>query len=386
MTDTATTTEPASPEDDDAIIPRNWWQRYQLLSVVTVLVAPVIFLVFLAIVGGLTPDARCGLCGDDAKLAALPGDLKGDERSYANVDRWVNFVSEQLPQLHRQKLVFEWERPDDADPPRRSTLQVAADELSARYAYAIPVTVLILISVPIAIAVLILVWGKGPRWRDFGVIGAVIVVIAISQFQDLHPVRLLTAEFLLGKAALQPYPFLTPQTWELTFVVVEISVACVYAAVWLLVVLMAWTAWSGANRTKATLRAGIALRARMFKLALTLGSLVMIFGVAATHGLFQWPVALMAPESKDVVSSLASSAALYWGVFYSLMLIGVTAPAAVAIYLDIRRLGAATEETPADIAQSAGFTFDWSQSLGTLATVAGPVLTAPVLELLKGLG
>ena len=79
MTDTATTTEPASPEDDDAIIPRNWWQRYQLLSVVTVLVAPVIFLVFLAIVGGLTPDARCGLCGDDAKLAALPSDLKGDE-------------------------------------------------------------------------------------------------------------------------------------------------------------------------------------------------------------------------------------------------------------------------------------------------------------------
>ena len=367
---------------------RAWWRRSYLFSLIVLLIAPVIFFVFTAIAGGLTPDSRCTFCERTAVLSELPADLADAERSHANVERWVAYVGAQLTDLHRHKVEFEWERSDgpEFDPPQRGALEIAADELQARYAYAIPATLLILISIPIGCVALAMIWPRGRSWRLLALVVSVVAVIAVMSFQDGHPVRLLTAEYLLGKAALEPYPFLSPHTWELAFLVVDVSVFCTYGAVGLLIVVMASIAASGNVTDPKVLRAAILRRARGFKLATGLGSLVLILGVAATHGLFQWPSALMAPASQGVVSSLASSAALYWGVFYSLMLIGVTVPAAIAIQLDMRQLSSLCEETSDQIATAVGFTFDWRQSLGTLATIAGPVLTAPVLQMLNGLG
>lgn len=358
------------------------------LTATVFLAVPLLFLVISTVMGGLAPDATCPSCVGHGKVPAIESDLTGDARIAQRVARWIEHVEAIAPNLTSEQIRFAWEPkvpPDDGAAPPTS-LRIATDDLSARYAFAIPVVILILAGLPIALTAALLLARASRVWKITAMAVAVLAIIGGIAHQDSHPVRLFAAEYLLAKAALdESYGYLTEHTWLLAFWTVDTaSVIGLLAAGQLLVVL----AWLARRRLDGHADTDIAKqtlvrRARAFKIALVLGSVVLVLSVATAHGLLHWSSALLAPESAGAVQDLAAAAGLYWGVMYSLALLALSLPAAIAIHLDMKQFASDTGTARQELTDAAGFAFDLRQSLAALSTIAAPALTGPVLELVK---
>jgi hypothetical protein len=262
---------------------------------------------------------------------------------------------------------------------------VLAEDVRARYAFAIPAALLILLSVPVVcVGVVALADRALVFWPLIAVGGGIAAALGGLHFQHSHPIRILNAEHLLWLAAHDPaYAYLTEKTWRFAFAVVDVTIVAAMVSAAVLITLFAAlsTRPVPARLTRESLRH----RARWFKVALGLGSMTLVLAVAATHGLLHWSTALMAPGSREPLGSLASSAALYWGVINSTTLVMVAVPAMLSIRLDAGRL---TEdgEPPAAILEKIGLNLDLRRLAVTVMTVAGPVLTGPALDLLETVG
>ncbi|MFK7941426.1 MAG: hypothetical protein AB8B85_00690 [Paracoccaceae bacterium] len=362
-----------------------WWRRFGLALAIA-LALPLVALGMKLFAEGLTPESVCALC-------TPPGTTKGLDRppkTAAHIQDWVDYTAALVPNMSSQELTFEWDRPEDerAKGLKRSMLQLAAEDMQARYAFAIPAILLILVSVPVGIAGLLLLHRAAFRWQSSALGLAGLAAIIGFFYQDSHPVRLFVAEHLLGRAALasqeadSAYPLLTPETWELAFLGVDLATVLAMSGTAIIIALFTWLAVADPGGEGA--KARIISRARSFKLALGLGSLVLILAVATAHELLNWSAVLLAPDPRAAVESLASSAGLFWGVQYSLVLVVVAIPAAISIQLDLRRLAVGEDaDALARVTRDAGFDFDIRQSLMTLLTLAGPLLTGPALDMLK---
>jgi hypothetical protein len=351
------------------------WLARSVFALAVVLALPVIFFTFATVVNGLTPDGR--------PVIALPGD------ACSPLATEQERVACRLPTLSTLPLVPEWRwTPDPGDERTpRAPAEVLADDMKARYAFAVPATLLILLSVPIAAVALV---GLALRpWAGWPVVGAtagIVAGIAGLYFQDSHPVRLFAAEHLLWLAATDgAYPFFTPETWRFAFAAVDVTTTLAVAASAVILVLFA--ALAVRARAEALTADHLKARARWFRAALGLGSVVLILAVASTYGLFQWSSALMAPGSREPLESLASSSSLYWGVIHSMTLVMATVPTIASIRMD----AAALRRTPGGEAldeefEKAGLTLDLRRIAVTIATIAGPALTGPALDLLNGIG
>jgi hypothetical protein len=353
---------------------RDWLAR-NVFALAVVLALPAIFFVFATVVNGLTPDGRpvIALQGDDCSP------LTGEHERIAC----------RLPTLGVLPLVLEWHwQPEPGDPRiPRDLAQVLADDVKARYAFAVPTTLLILLSAPIAIIALVGLAGRPwAGWPWAGAIAGVLAGLAGVHFQDAHPVRLLAAEHLIWSAATDDgYPYLTPETWEFAFTAIDVAAGAATAASAVILVLFA--ALAARARPEALTADHLKARARWFRAALGLGSVVLVLTVAATYGLFHWSSALMAPGSRAPLESLASSSALYWGVIHSLTLVMATAPTVASIRLDAADLRRAPgAEVLDEEFEKAGLTLDLRRIAVTIATIAGPALTGPALDLLKEIG
>ncbi|MEM7745886.1 MAG: hypothetical protein AAF409_19470 [Pseudomonadota bacterium] len=380
---------PTSEAAVPALARPGWWRRHALALVVGISM-PLIFLVMTWLVQGMTPGGPCPTCDVPAAPAPLPSGLEAPARAAADVGRWVAHTRALAPDLAGLPVVFEWQRPadDGLGPPRRTALAMAADDMRARYAVAVPLVLMVLVSVPVWITAF-LVLRHAPRIWQVGAIGLSAVGAVVSwQFEDSHPVRVFVAEHLLGRAALASqadgagYTMITPEVWVLTFGAVDIATVMAVSASTAVFVVFAWLALADPGGPGAQQR--IQRRARTFKLMLGLGALVLVLAVAAAHELLNWSAVLLAPDTRAAVQSLASSAGLYWGALYSLVLVGMAVPAAVSIQLDLHRLAAVPDApTVAALGEEVGFQFDLRHSVTTLMTLAGPVLTGPALELIK---
>ena len=375
MTQKTTTDVPPTSTSD------GWLGRYGL-SVFVIIAMPLIYMAFTTIVVGLTPDSRCALCPDMVELAPVDPALEGAEQARAKVENWVKALGASLPQLTGHDLVFDWKRPPDEE--GRSALALAADDIKARYAYGVPAALLVLISLPVAFAARSALPRNQWIWRGLWIGGVVVAVSMGLLFQDSNPVRLFAVEYLLGVIALTDYPLITPVTWDLTFKVANSLTVLGMIATASLIVLFSWLAAHQPRTGTALTRGQIIGLSRTFRMALALSSVVLILAVASAYGLLAWAPSLLAPESRGAVESIASSASLYWGVIYSLTLVAVSVPAAMRLQKEIRLCAQDEGGTdPASLARDAGFTFDLRQTISTLMALAGPLLTAPLLDLIK---
>ena len=378
------TTAPPDPGPPASPLP-TWLGRYGLAASIF-LVVPVLFLVVGTVMAGLAPDAACPLCAVRGELAPLDPTLTGAAASEARVARWVSYIETLAPSLTEETLRFAWQEPDPPDPwaKVRSGLALAADDLGARYAFAVPACILILIGVPFWLITLRQLVRCGPFWLRLGLGVSLAAIVLGIVFQDTNTVRLFTAEYLLAKAALAPdYGFLTPETWLLAFWTVDVATVISMAAASAVIVLFAALAVRDLPGDAQAGQEALTRRAEMFKTALILGSIVLVLAVASAHGLMHWSAVLLEPKAGETVSKLASAAGLYWGLLYSVALLGISAPAALAIHLNLRQLAERTGAPTAEIAAQTRFAFDLRQISTTALTLAGPVLTGPVLDLLQ---
>jgi hypothetical protein len=348
-------------------------------ALVIVLSLPALFLVLATMVNGLTPDGR--------PLVGWPG-----SDPCAALDDEHERVACMLPTLSKLPLEFEWDRGRTGDPAggeakARSALAILADDLKARYAFAIPSALLIFLAAPIATVGLVGLARSGRGlWLAVGVVAAVAAALGGLHFQDSHPIRILSAEHILWLAATGGgYDYLTRENWAFAFRAVDaVTVAAMTAAAVLITLFAALSVRAPPGRLTIS---ELKRRADWFKTALGLGSIVLILAVAATHGLFNWSSVLMAPGSREAFGSLASSAALSRGVLYSLTLVMVTVPTVTAIRLDLAALPRGPGgEDPGEAFDKAGLNFDLRRIAVTLATIAGPALTGPALDLIGNLG
>lgn len=390
-----------------------WWGRNGL-CVAVMLALPVIFSVMSGFAGGLTPDTRCAICLSAETPKHEAGSVDDQERARKRVEAWVAYSAKKIPTLSTLPLAVAWAK-DQTDAEKLATLDA---DLRARYGYAVPTGLLVLVSLVASVIVIRLLSTGSNLWLRIAIVSAVLLAAMGLIFQDSHSVRVYSAEFLLGKIALDPrYPFLTPHTWEVTFAMINVVTVAAMAATGLLIVLFASIAQQRSDLNGAEGRRDVIRRARTFKIALIMGSLVLVLAVASTHGLFGWAAVLMEEKAGEAIHGLGASAALYWGVIHSLFLVGVSAPTALAIHLDIRRVtgesspllnlkalddtspggaetplvyqdppvGSAPEqdkETAEELAEAAGFKFNPRQTFSTLMVLAGPALTGPFLEIL----
>ena len=402
--------EPPMPPPPSLAVEQPDWLTRNWLSLLSILAMPFIFCVFYFAMGGLTPDPVRDIfhIASGPKMSAPKSTDEGDAR--AQVEAWVKHVEEPLVLLRSLERKWAWEAwadyeaelaewkkarddnpslvgplaPQKPKPPRNDAEVIAAD-LAARYAYGVPTGLLILVALPVTIVVLFSLPGAPDRrWQIYAVLGVVVAIASGLLFQYSHPVRIYTAEYLLGKAALEPYRALTPETWLTTFNVVTAANIAGMAATAMLIIKFAWLASWQPRQGTALSKAEVASLSAQFKRALMLGSAVLILAVASTHGLFGWAPTLMSESTAKPIIELGSSASLYWGVIHSLTLFAVAAPAAIRLDHEIKLLAAATEDADrAQLAQDAGFSFDFRQVVTTALTLAGPILTAPFLDLIK---
>lgn len=354
---------------------RPWLARHALALAVAVSL-PLILLTMDLLVKGLTPGGPRAICN----VPTHPSDIH-------DVAAVVAYAGKLAGGFVEQPLLFEWHLPDDADPPRRTTLELAAADMKARYAFALPLALLFLVSVPVGITAFMTLRRSSLAWAAGGLGLAVIGAYESYRYEDSHPARLFVAEYLLGRVALGAdnegaYPLLTPETWVLAFGAVDYATVLAVSASALIFVVFARLAVADPGGAGGKDR--IKRRARVFKLMLTLGSLLLILAVATAHELMDWSSALLAPDSRAAVAQIASSAGLYWGALYSLILAGMAIPAAIAIRLDLHRLAEEPDAPPiAKLGEETGFELDLRQGFATMITLAGPVLTGPAIELLK---
>ncbi|MEM6624326.1 MAG: hypothetical protein AAF674_19045 [Pseudomonadota bacterium] len=353
------------------------------------LAMPMIFIVMNMVVGAMTPDYRCPICPPKHPLAEVPAGLGKEAHAKATVEVWVEHAEKNLPTLTREPPIFAWDPtakiPDDK---RRLIAQIAADDLSARYSYGVPTALLILLSVPLTFVVIFALPPPPSYWRYAGGFVIGVGICAGVVLADSHPIRVLSAEYLLGKAALDPYGFLTPETWMVTFRVVAGVTAAGMTATGILIVLFGWLASGPGPHDEPLTTDQLAKRTRLFKLAMGLGSAVLILSVASGHGLFQWAPVLLEPGQRRVMESLGSSAALFWGVVYSMTLLAVSAPSAIRLQREIARaagspMPAAKGKSAAQLAEDIGFDFNLRRSLSAVMTLAAPLLTGPTLDLVR---
>lgn len=350
------------------------WLRRHVFALAIVLALPVIFFTFAFVVHGLTPDSRPAL--------ALPWGGPCLDRAHR-----AEQLECLLPRLSQLSLTFEWHRPPpgEGEPAVRPLVLILADDLKARYGFAIPAALLLFVSLPI-LGVGLTGLAQQP-WRGWLAVAVVLTPLAILAglyYQDGHSVRLLAAELMLWRVAVDPhYPYFTPEDWAFAFYTVDLVMAAGMACATVLLALFAALAVrsSPGRLSPSTLRQ----RVKWFKTALGLGSVVLILAVATTHGLFHWSSALLAPGAREPLQSLASSSALYWGVIHSLTLVMAAVPTVASIRLDAEAMPAGKGDADA-VLKEAGMAFDLRHALVTLMTAAGPLMTGPALDLLDKLG
>ena len=350
------------------------------------LAVPILFVVISSIMGGRGPDAKCPLCAVPLDLPELDPSLTGDDRTAQRVARWTEYVEGVAPTLTAEPLRFAWEEaapPDRNDKPAED-LSIATGDLSARYAFAVPAVILILAALPIVISAMMVLRKADRAWRWCAAVVALAAVVGGIGFQDTNPVRLFVAKYLIAKAAIDPgYTYITPDVWILAFWTADTATVAGLLAAGQLTVVLAWLARrSFPSDTQAARRALIG-RAKIFKTTLILGSLVLILAVATAHGLMHWSSSLLAPESAKQVNALASAASLYWGLMYSLALLALSLPSALALHLNLGDLADGTDHARDDLIGEAGIAVDLRHTLTALSTIAAPAITGPLLELVK---
>ncbi len=128
-------------------------------------------------------------------------------------------------------------------------------------------------------------------------------------------------------------------------------------------------------------------RIQGFGMTITLAAVLLSFSVAAVHGFYSWAAALVAPPAAVPLGQLALAAATYWGGVYTAITLLTALPCAMGIYADVRRASTrATTSYAERVAweKAEGVAFEPLKGLSAVILAAGPLVTAPVLDALKG--
>ncbi|MFV0473728.1 MAG: hypothetical protein ACK5MQ_05905, partial [Pikeienuella sp.] len=131
--------------------------------------------------------------------------------------------------------------------------------------------------------------------------------------------------------------------------------------------------------------AGFARRAATLRETMLMASAVLTSATIATCFFYQYPLALMTPESRAVFGTLSGVASIRWGAAYTAILAAASAPAIIALIAE-RRRAMADGALPPGAAATGGLSEDdvqeYATGLAALAGVIAPAGAAPVSDLL----
>ncbi len=289
--------------------------------------------------------------------------------------------------LARIQPVFLWE--GDAPPAG----EIIARDLAARYRFAFASVLLTLtciggIAAAIALALAplrrVFAWLAGAG----GVVGA---LIGYNE-QWASPLRGVAADCRPGAPLVCPLELAVARAGALGPVdaaaleqvrmVVTLNSLTGVGAMCVLVIAYMSLAWSARETPDA---ASLYRRRRGFAICLAFTTLVLSLQVATVHGFYHWSAALMAEEHAAYMTSIASSATVYWGAVYTTVLLVTALPAAIGLSYDIRRASEAATPDGDEAARGAwikaqGLQLDVRQAAAALVAAASPVLTGPALD------
>jgi hypothetical protein len=290
--------------------------------------------------------------------------------------------------LGRIAPVFLWE----AEAPVAGAI-VAAD-LEARYRFAFASVLLTLVcigGVAAAIALALAPLRRAFAWLA-GAGGLVGALIGYNE-QWASPLRGVAADCLPGAGGpVCPLNQAVARAGELGPVdaatlshvqmVVSLNSITGVGAMCVLVIAFMGLAWTDTATPDAR---ALWRRRRGFAICLAFTTLALSLQVATVHGFYHWSAALMTEEHAKYMTSIASSATLYWGAVYTTVLLVIALPAAISISLDIRRASEAAapdgdEKAREEWVKAQGLVINVRQAAAALLAAASPVLTGPALD------
>jgi hypothetical protein len=290
--------------------------------------------------------------------------------------------------LARIAPVFLWE----VDPPAMG--EIIARDLEGRYRFAFASVLLTLTcigGVAAAIALALAPLRRAFAWLA-GAAGAVGALIGYNE-QWASPLRGVAADCRPGAGgAVCPLNLAVARAGELGPVdaatlehvrmVVSLNSITGVGAMCVLVIAFMGLAWSEVEAPDA---ATLYRRRRGFAICLAFTTLALSLQVATVHGFYHWSAGLMTEEHAAYMTSIASSATLYWGAVYTTVLLVIALPAAICLSLDIRRAAEAAtpggdEKARQEWVKAQGLVIDVREAAAALLAAASPVLTGPALD------
>lgn len=180
-----------------------------------------------------------------------------------------------------------------------------------------------------------------------------------------------------------------PATLDAIMELAAVTAAFGVAGLLALTLRFAELAWRGPPGSGKVPGHAARLRARWrgFRTTLLLAALVLTVSVVANREFYQWPLTLLTRDSAEAYGPTSAAAAAFWGTLYTLILLSVAVPAALALYYDISEAAHRVSDDPeaqTKWLKANDLALNLPEGVSGALAAAAPLFASPLIDAIKG--